>query len=83
MSDQEEINKILDEIINGKKIRDMSAFEFIQFCLSKLNNVNPYRNYEVGSLSRYLNSQDPKIVKIFANEIKLDIIKRLKDLGVY
>lgn len=76
-----EVNNILDaKPENGKSIKEMSSFEFCQFCLRRLNNIR-VDNYEVINLTKFVNSYNPEFQ--MSDQTKIDTIMRLRKLGVY
>jgi len=81
VENQSDYNNLLDATPEGtKSIRDMTAFEFCQFCLRRLNNVR-VDNYEVINLTKFVNTYNPDLS--MSDEKKIDTIMRLKSLNLY
>lgn len=81
VENQKEVNSLLDATPGGiKTIRDMTSFEFCQFCLSRLNNIR-VDSYEVVNLIKFINNYN--IDYKMSDEMKLDTIVKLKKLKVY
>ena len=80
---KKEIDIILKEVVDGKTLKDMTAREFIQYCLKLINGIKPYE-FEVQKLSKYLNEFDIKFWKNnIDDEMKLDILRQVKAVEKY
>lgn len=83
METNEERNNVLNIEVNSKKIRDMSAHEFCQFCLSKMNETKAFE-HDIIDLTKTLMTYNIKVNKnIMSDDLKIDIIEKLKRAGLY
>ena len=74
-----EIDNILNTVIGGISIKEMTAITFMQFVLTKLNG-QPRNDYRVIELSTLCNN--PPMRRIMPNEEKIELLIKLKSLGI-
>lgn len=71
--------ELLDLVIGGQKLKDMSAFSFLQWIALKLNNIDRY-NPEVNELTLLV--QNPPMSRTMSDDQKILLIRKLQKLNV-
>jgi hypothetical protein len=71
--------EMLNLVVGGQKLKDMTAFGFLQWMANKLTNIKSFspESIELTSLT-----QSPPMSKNMPDERKVDILKKLIKLGI-
>lgn len=70
---------ILNTVVGGMKIREMSAMTFLQYVAKKLNGVDAY---SATSTELMMLVANPPMTRVMSDDAKLVIIEKLKKLNI-